>query len=130
MFSSKGSATIYALPGQSFKITGLWTWVEKEDQPKPNSNGGPDSYDMVELTNGFVVDDPDTGDITAVANEPAVIYTQKKFGPNKIYYYALTGERATVDVASVPIHDHSSIVSGGPAYGTYFTDDETIDGGS
>jgi hypothetical protein len=35
---------------------------------------------------------------------------------------------STIDIIAVPIHDHSSIVAGGPAYGTYFTDDETITG--
>ena len=28
-----------------------------------------------------------------------------------------------VKVISVPIHDHTTIVHGGPAYGTYFDDD-------
>jgi hypothetical protein len=47
---------------------------------------------------------------------------------NKVYFLSRTGEKGVVDIISVPIHDHSSVVTGGPAYGTYFTDDETLGG--
>ncbi len=127
MLSSKGAITIYMLPGQKYKITALSTYPETKPQPMPTGEGGSMAYEMKSLIHGFVVEDDSMGELESVANEPAVIYTQKKFGPNKVYYYALTGERATADIVSVPIHDHSSIVTGGPAYGTYFTDDETVD---
>ena len=81
------------------------------------------------LQNGFAVEDPDTGDIVEVSSDmAAVTYLHKKFNSNKIYFFARTGEMASVDIISVPIHDHSSIVTGGPAFGTYFTDDETLGG--
>jgi len=126
MFISENNPTIYAFPGQMFKLTGIYSWPEQEPQSKPTNKGGPDAYETVTLTNGFYVEDEDIGSIEGVPDEPSIKYTQKKFGPNKIYYFARTGERAMINVASVPIHDHSSVVAGGPAYGTYFTDDETI----
>jgi hypothetical protein len=45
-------------------------------------------------------------------------------------YFVAHGERKILNEegnyeSRTLIHDHSSIVAGGPAYGTYFTDDET-----
>jgi hypothetical protein len=64
------------------------------------------------------------GTIEPVTDEPAVIYTHTRYGQNRITFIAKTGEEGYVDVIAVPIHAHDSIVTGGPAYGTYFTDDE------
>jgi len=121
---SKGSISVYLLPGMKAKFTAPGFFVGNGDRKKMNSSG---EYESVSLTNGFVVDNVDVGDIEAVDNEPAVIYTHKKFGQNKIIFYARTGEIGEVHVIAVPIHDHSSIVAGGPAYGTYFTDDEVVE---
>ena len=79
------------------------------------------------LTNGFYVEDEDVGTIERVPNKAAVVYTHKKPEPNTIWFIAASGagsRRGAVNVVSVPIHDHSSIVQGGPAYGTYFSDDD------
>ena len=87
----------------------------------------------VESTNGFFVEDEDTGHISKVyGDEVAVNYTHNKFGQNRVVFFNRIGEQSYVDIISVPIHDHSSIVTGGPAYGTYYTDDELHekDGGS
>ena len=121
-----GNNSIYVLPGQTFKFTSIASWVSKESQQIPNSNGGPSAYETKTLVNGFAVENELMGDIKIVKDEPSVIYTHKKFGSNKVFYFGKSGESATIDILSVPIHDHSSIVTGGPAYGTYFTDDETI----
>ena len=125
MSESKNSTSVYLLPGMSAKIKAIGGYFIGYGKRKILDNTG--TYKEVDLTQGFVVQDTDTGTIEAVQNEPAVIYTHKKFGMNKIYFFARTGEISIVDVIAVPIHDHSSIVTGGPAYGTYFTDDETID---
>jgi len=75
--------------------------------------------------NGFVVEDKNVGTLQVDANDPtAVIYTHKRAQKNSIWFFARTGERGVLNIVAVPIHDHSSIVQGGPAYGTYFSDDE------
>jgi len=127
MQGSRDTTAIYLLPGMQSKLTAPKFHVGKGTRKKLLANG---SYADVLLINGYAVDNTDVGTIEPVDGEPAsVIYTHKKFAPNKITFYARTGEQGEVHVIAVPIHDHSSIVTGGPAYGTYFTDDETIGGG-
>jgi len=82
----------------------------------------------VKLTTGFRIEKDDVGTLTETTEqETSVKYTHNKPENNRIWFYALTGETIIVDVISVPIHDHSSIVRGGPAYGTYFSDDEVAE---
>ena len=79
------------------------------------------------ITNGFYVENENVGTIAPVANMAAVDYTHKRPEPNTIWFIAHSGagsRRGAVNVVSVPVHDHSSIVQGGPAYGTYFSDDD------
>jgi hypothetical protein len=125
MQGTRGATAIYLLPGMQSKLTAPGFFIGTGTRKKLLANG---TYASVELVNGFMVDNPDVGTIEPVDGEPAVIYTHKKFAQNKIIFYARTGEQGEVDVIAVPIHDHSSIVTGGPAYGTYFTDDETVGG--
>jgi len=114
---------IYLLPGMSYKI--------ESSIDETNSMGFFPRIKNVKLygvsrtlTRGFVVKDTDVGDIELTTEEEvAVIYTHKRPEKNEIWFYALTGERGLIEVISVPIHDHSSIVQGGPAYGSYFSDD-------
>ena len=83
------------------------------------------TYDVV---NGWVVEDSDVGLIEADQGKPAVLYTHKKPEKNALYFFNQRGSlKSAVYVVSVPIHDHSSIVQGGPAYATYFSDDESIE---
>jgi hypothetical protein len=58
---------------------------------------------------------------------PAITYKHKRYNHNTITFYSRTGSLGRVEIISVPIHDHASIVTGGPAFGTYFTDDETVE---
>jgi hypothetical protein len=124
------STAVYLLPGMSIKIevpvepgrpSGFFAMPTAKIStilPKffgsINSAGPP--------IKGFVVEDKTVGDL--VFKDNGVIYTHKKAQKNTIWFFALSGETGTVDVISVPIHDHGSIVQGGPAYGTYFSDDE------
>jgi len=119
----KTSSSIYLLPGMAAKLKAPGYYVAFGTRKIMNEDG---QYISKELVNGFAVQYEDVGIITAVNNEPAVKYTHNKFGLNKIYFFARTGEIGVVDVIAVPIHDHSSVVTGGPAFGTYFTDDETV----
>lgn len=76
------------------------------------------------LIRGFLVENEDVGEIEATSDdEAAVIYTHKRTEDNTVWFYADTGETSICNIISVPIHDHSSIVQGGPAYGTFFSDD-------
>lgn len=77
------------------------------------------------LINGFRVVNSDVGTLGAGGALNQVRYTHLKPMNNTIYYHALTGEIGAVDIVNVPVHDHSSIIMGGPAFGTYFNDDET-----
>ena len=123
MAGNVGSVAIYLLPGMKAKLMVPDYFIGTGTKKYLKANGEQDEGD---LKNGFLVQDEDVGDIEPVAGEPAVIYTHKKYAQNKIFYYARTGERGEVHVIAVPIHDHASIVTGGPAYGTYYTDDETL----
>jgi hypothetical protein len=81
------------------------------------------------LQNGFYVANEDVGVIERVLIAGAdagfgIRYWHKKPEENTIVYVTnKSGLTFTCSVVSVPIHDHSSIVQGGPAYGTYFSDD-------
>ena len=73
---------------------------------------------------GFVCENTDVGTIADDGSpEVSIIYKHMTPMTNAIWFFAETGERGIVNVISVPIHDHSSVIQGGPAYGTYFDDD-------
>lgn len=76
--------------------------------------------ELKELTRGFVVLDDEVGSIRVTKQEEAaVLYTHKKKMRNEIWFFALTGETAVIDVVNVPIHDHSSLITGGPSLSVY-----------
>lgn len=113
------STSVYLLPGMSVKLKAPGYFIKHGSVMHEHREG---STKTRILEQGFVVDDEIVGTIEAVANEPAVIYKHKKASENIITFYALTGEKGYVYVISVPIHDHSTIVQGGPAHGSYFSD--------
>jgi len=122
-----GSVTINLLAGMKAKLT-------VPDYPKVGNSWFPRTNDVpideqgntVTPTNGFWVEDDTVGEITPVDGELAVEYHHKKSSKNVIWFEAATGERCVIHIGMVPIHDHSSVVQGGPAYGTYFSDDQAI----
>lgn len=126
------SVSVYMIPGQSVRIA-----IPAGTERYRSSNGfyvrlgtePPEGYftDMnpSDMLRGFVSENKNVGTLSETsATEAAVIYTHRRSEKNAIWFFAQTGEIALVDIISVPIHDHSSIVQGGPAYGTYFDDDE------
>jgi len=127
MADPKGSVAVYLLPGMWAKFTAPGFFVGTTPRKKLQADG---EYKDEPLLNGFSVENPDIGTLEEGDSPNSVIYTHKKFAHNTVMFYARTGEIGEVDIVAVPVHDHSSIVTGGPAYGTYFTDDETVDGGS
>jgi hypothetical protein len=78
------------------------------------------------LTRGFAVENDKVGTIAPATDDEgaSVVYTHKVGDENGIWFFSVTGEMGLVRIIAVPIHDHGSIVQGGPAYGTYFDDDE------
>jgi len=80
------------------------------------------------LIRGFKVDNDTIGEIVpSKENGNYVDYTHKKSAENQITFYGANDEVVIFLITSVPIHDHSSVVQGGPAYGTYFSDDEVAE---
>jgi len=79
-----------------------------------------------DLLRGFMVENDNIGEIRPNPNKNAasVIYLQKLSGENRIYFFAETGEMAVCNITQIPVHDHSSIMQGGPAYATYYTNVE------
>lgn len=119
-----GETVIYLLAGMRAKIVapvrtvfGEGWFPSEEEAFVAGTNREP--------VNGFVVEDESVGEIIEVTEgQVGVIYHHKKALENKVWFFAATGERAVCIISSVPIHDHSSVVQGGPAYGTYFSDEE------
>ena len=75
---------------------------------------------------GFAVFNDEVGTLEEVSVGtgvgPTVRYTHKKQKENTIYFFSDNGIYQTIAIVNVPIHDHSSIIQGGPAFGTYYTD--------
>lgn len=75
------------------------------------------------LTNGFLSRYENVGYLEIKdSGSPVVTYSHIEAKENVIYFYASTGEIQTIYIVTVPIHDHSSITQGGPAFGTYHSD--------
>ena len=124
---------VYLQPGMVIEIRAPVTtrdhfgWFAAQEPPPtffddlPNStfkrNGA--------LINGFSAENEDVGTLAPGEGDGAVVrYTHKVGAENAIWFFSIFHQMGVVKVISVPIHDHSSIVQGGPAYGTYFDDDE------
>jgi hypothetical protein len=90
MSNPMNNTSLYLLPGMSakFKATGGF-YVAHGTMKILDGSGG---YKDATLTQGFAVQYDDVGTIEKVDNEPAVIYTHKKFGLNKVYFFAAGGE--------------------------------------
>ena len=121
---------VYLIPGMSVKLTSSLSNRNNfgyfAAQTIPDGYFGDMTY-VSDILRGFVVEDERNGVLSAAPDEQGtvIIYTHKRIAANAIWFFAVSGERGLVNVISVPIHDHSTIVHGGPAYGTYFDDDIT-----
>lgn len=117
------STSIWLLPGMSIKLKAPECFVDLRPTIKHKILGG-GTVDK-ELIRGFLVENEDVGNIEPTEqDEPAVIYHHRRFDFNRIVFHSRVGGIHVIDIMAVPVHDHSSIVSGGPAYGTYFSDDQ------
>lgn len=130
MADSITGIAVYLMPGMSVRLVSSLTNRNNfgyfAAQDIPTGYFGDTTY-VGDITHGFVVEDTRNGDLSVMTDDigTSVTYTQKRIASNSIWFFAVSGERGLVNVISVPIHDHSSIVHGGPAYGTYFDDDVT-----
>jgi hypothetical protein len=72
---------------------------------------------------GFVSEFPAVGTITEVAGpELKITYSHLQNKPNRVFFFTNDNDQHTISIISMPIHDHSSMYQGGPAYGTYAYD--------
>lgn len=117
--------SLYLIPGMSVELSipsaggrGFF---------KPSFDTYSDGEKTYTLLNGFYEESEGTvGTLTASSESKlAVIYKHNKPEANAIWFIPDdVKSKVLYSVISVPIHDHSSIVQGGPAYGTYFSDDD------
>ena len=75
---------------------------------------------------GFFVENDIVGHLENIEDSgqallPKIRYVHDKPFPNKVYFLSTLNEMCVVDIIAIPIHDHSSITQGGPAYATYFS---------
>ncbi|MBV5347933.1 hypothetical protein JZU46_06945 [bacterium] len=72
---------------------------------------------------GFISENELIGTVEEVpGTDVKVRYSHKKSEANRIYFYTANDEKYTIAIIAMPIHDHSSIQQGGPAFGTYYSD--------
>lgn len=129
---SQGELSVFLIPGMKIKVSmqhevgeharGIGYFVDKSETIRFGTK-------TLNLINGFAVADEKVGSLSLENidnDEIAVIYTHKRPEKNHIIFSSESGPRGVVSIVAVPIHDHSSIVQGGPAYGTYFSDDEVL----
>ncbi len=74
-------------------------------------------------TMGFVSEFPEIGTIEEVTSPNIVVkYTHLQSAPNRIFFFTPNDDVHIISIISMPIHDHSSVYQGGPAYGSYAYD--------
>ena len=123
-FSSQ--ASLYLIPGMKAEI---WIPINEYNNtamfPTKASTYKVGNIEYT-LMNAFYEESQGTiGELTRVLDDKfGVEYWHKKPEKNAIWYISAHPHiKILWNIISVPIHDHSSIVQGGPAYGTYFSDD-------
>lgn len=120
-FTLELEAPVYVDPGQ--EGTGFFIHKGPITHKGIKLPGNTVSEGAGTLVRGFFLENYEVGSLAPASNNSvAVVYTHLKPFTNVIYFQAVTGERGMVSIVAAPIHDHSSIVQGGPAYGTYFRD--------
>jgi hypothetical protein len=127
MADSVVGVAVYMMPGQSAKLKSPVDsknrkgYFARVDDLPTGFTVGPNQSALIR---GFVAENTDVGNIVPTTEEEAaVVYTHNKPFANAIWFFSRTEEIGLVKIISVPIHDHSTIIHGGPAYGTYFDDD-------
>lgn len=99
-----GDSCVLEIPQTASNMGGYWPTQE-------------DGY-----VNGFKLENSDVGEITEVSGKVAVNYNHKENADNVVVFKSLFGDTVRIVVGNIPVHDHASIRTGGPAYGSYFSD--------
>jgi hypothetical protein len=117
-------ASLSLMPNMTadLEVKGLYARTEPYEIRDENGNVVPKT-----LKRGFYVEDEDAGiieEIEGTEGRAIVRYRQLKARENTVWFVSLfevDGEpiKGAFRSIYVPVHDHSSIVAGGPAYGTY-----------
>lgn len=85
-----------------------------------------------EFISGFWVENQNVGEIIEqLADKVGMVYRHKLPQENVIWFESFLGHKVRYTVGNIPVHDHASIVTGGPAYATYYSDSsdlEDVDG--
>lgn len=120
---------IYLIPGMTVEVGIVIETAEGEFgsgafiTPSTTKQYNGKTYSLV---NGFGLENEKVGVLEPVADKPAVLYTHNKPEKNTIYFWSYEERMSSISIIGVPIHDHSSIIQGGPAFGSFFTDDEVV----
>ena len=81
--------------------------------------------ELVTLKAGFRLVNEEEGigklDDNYSKKELAIDFTPYQHGDFIIFFYALTGEIIRFGASPIDVHDHASIMTGGPAYATYYS---------
>lgn len=122
------STALYLLPGMKAKIMiPVNVYDNRAMFPTTRKKYKDTKGNEHTLRNGFYVLNTDVGTIDRELTDEegfGILYWHRKPEANVITYITEDPNiKAECHIISVPIHDHSSIVQGGPAYGTYFSDD-------
>ena len=123
-----GSMSLVVSPGVKVKLT-----IPVSSNLPVGSFRSTDAKKMwlggeVDMLNGFIVENSDAGTISPLESSDTacngVYYTQKTHASNKVIYFGSLMEEFTFNMVHIPVHDHSSLVQGGPAFGTYFSESD------
>lgn len=111
------------LAGSSQSFIGVKDGVYKICHPTV-FKGNTDAVITPPMTRGFQLFDSDAGSLALHANTNCIKYTHSG-GRNLIMFTDYgTGKRGFIVVDNIPIHHHGDMTQGGPAYGTYYTEDD------
>lgn len=121
MFLTNLNITLALRPGCVYDIS--IPNEEDDDYGYPPKTGSA-NFDGItaEYQNGFVVKNEDVGTIHfPYPDEVKVAYHHKLAMNNTIWFVSAIGHKVKFSIASVTPHDHGSMSTGGPAFGTYYT---------
>jgi len=77
---------------------------------------------VAEYQNGFVVKNEEVGVIyKKYPDDVKIAYHHKLAMDNTVWFVSAIGHTVKFIVGIITPHDHASIATGGPAYGTYYT---------
>lgn len=75
--------------------------------------------------NGFKLLNEEAGSIVKVHDDKVAIdYQHKSNMTNEIIFESISGDVVRIVAGNIMVHDHASVVTGGPAYGTYATEQQ------